>query len=253
MRFPLAIALAAVAASGCIIETGGNQGDVNLYWSFWHSELLGDFGGLSATATEVCTRAGVEEIEITLTDPAGDVRETVSGSCITSRDVPGARFVDLDAGTWGYYIAGLRGGVPVFEYWDWFEVWDGDETLVDSNMTAIYYDLRINYSAEACVAGDTIEFDLYRSGDLLDPVYSTYGGPNPPVAVPCSTTTASMVIPSMPDDAYAFGEWIQFDAGGFEVGWSSCSPTWTQSAFSNKTVTVSLVAPEPAFEYCTVP
>ena len=188
----IALLLAAVGlGSGCIIETNGNQGDAIIYWSYWNSDLLGDFGSESATSTGLCAAAGVDEIEITLTDPAGDVRTPTSGSCVTGNDVPGARFVDLEAGTWDYYIAGYRGGVLVFEYWDWFEVWEGDETLVDSNMTAIYYDLRIDYSAETCVDGDTIEFDLYDTGDLVSPVYSTYRGPNPPVGVPCSTLPAT--------------------------------------------------------------
>jgi hypothetical protein len=246
---PLAFALAAVTASGCIIETGGNQGDVNLYWSFWHSELLGDFGGLSATATEVCTRAGVEEIEITLTDPAGDVRETVSGSCITSKDVPGARFVDLDAGTWDYYVAGLRGGVPVFDDWGSFTIYEGEEWTEDARMDAIYFDLQIDYVAESCPAGGRIDFDLYATGDLGNPVFSTNHGPNPPVTLSCSTLPKALVIPSVPGGTYAFGEWIQYDAGGFEVGWSDCSPTWTQSDFANSTVAVDLVG-TPTGGYC---
>lgn len=245
---PLAFALAAVVASGCIIETGGNQGDVKLYWSFWHSPLLGDFGGLSATATEVCARAGVEEIEITLTDPAGDVRETVSGRCITSKDVPGARFVDLEAGTWDYYIAGLRGGIPVFHDWGSFPIYEGEEWTEDAGMEAIHSDLRIDYSAETCPSGARIDFDLYAAGDLVDPVYSTRNGPNPPVSVPCGTLPKAWIIPSVPAGTWAFGQWVLSDAGT-AVAWSDCSPTWTQSAFASSTVSVDLVS-APTGGYC---
>lgn len=247
----LALLLAAVGlGSGCIIETTGNTGDAAIYWSYWNSDLLGAFGDTTWTATEVCAAAAVDEIEITLTDPAGDLRAPVSKPCVTINDVPGALFLDLEAGTWGYYIAGYRGGVLVFDYWDRFQVYDGDETPVDADMTAIHWDLRIDYDTETCVAGDTIEFDLYDTR-YVNPVYSTWRGTaNPPVAVPCSTAGATMFIPSVPSAAYAFSQLVQYSGLGVEVGWSTCSPTWTQPASTSKTVDVSIVDPEPAFAYC---
>lgn len=238
----IALLLAAVGlGSGCVIETTGNTGDAVLYWSFWNSDLLRDFGSATATATEVCAAAAVDEIEITLTDPARYVRAPVSGPCVTGNDVPGALFVDLQAGTWDYYIAGYRGGVLVFDDWGSFDVYDRDRTLVDSTMTAIYWDLRIDYATETCVAGDTIEFDLCDTR-YVDPVYSTWRGTtNPPVAVPCSTAGATMYLPSVPPGPYAFSRLVQVDALGEEVGWSTCSPTWTQPATTSKAVTVSIV------------
>lgn len=251
-----ALLACALLSAGCLIETGGDLGGVDLYWSRWHSVLLGDFGGYTAAA--VCPVAGVDAIEITLVDPAGDVREPVTRSCSTPNGAAGIAFRDLEAGDWQYSVAAYRGGERVFsdpppgDPWPSFLVEDGETTVADARLAAIHFDLQIDYVAESCPAGGRVDFDLYATGDLVDPVYSTRDGPNPPVTVPCSTLPASMVIPSVPAGAWAFGQWIQTDAGGLEVGWSDCSPTFTQSAFASSTVAVDLVG-TPTGGYCPPP
>lgn len=243
----VALIAAVILGSGCIIEAAPSTGGVDLFWSQWWSPSLGSFGDLSATSTEVCGAAAVNEIELTLTDPAGYVRSPDSGPCITSEDIPGVAYRDMEPGTWDYYLAGYRGNVLVFEDWGSFDVFDGRTEEVDALPAAIFYDLRIDYTVEACAPGDSIEFDLYDD-DVVAPIYSTYSGAvNPPVAVPC-LASSWMIIPSFPGGGYTSSEWIQYDVGGFEVGYSDCAPTWTQSSFGDA-ISVDVVA-APLGGYC---
>lgn len=250
-----ALLLAAVGlGSGCIVETTPNLGEAAIYWSLWNSDRLGDFGSKASTATEVCAAAGVEDVDITLTSPSGVTLPVSTGPCIEAGDVPGTVFLDLDPGTWDYYIAGYRGGVLVFQDSGTFSVSDGHRAIVDTHLTAIYYDVQINYTTATCPAGGSIEFDLYDSVHV-NPVYSTYlgtvAGPNPAVAVQCAAS-ASMVIPSVPAGLYDFSPWVQYDSTGTAVRYSTCKPTWEQFAVS-KTITVSvtsLTPPSPTTGFC---
>lgn len=251
-----ALLAGALLSAGCLIETGADLGGVDLYWSEWHSELLGDFGGYTSDA--VCPVAGVDAIEITLVDPAGDVREPVTRSCTTPNGAAGIAFRDLEAGDWQYGVAAYRGGELVFsdpppgDPWPSFSVENGETTVADARLVARYFDLQVDYQAEGCPSGGRIDFDLYATGDLENPVYSTRNGPNPPVTVPCDVLPKAWVIPSVPGGTCAFGEWIQYDADGTEVGWSDCSPTWPQSSLASSTVSVDLVS-VPTGGYCPPP
>lgn len=247
------ILVAAVAlGSGCIIENTPNLGSATIYWSFWHSDRLGDFGSTSMSASEVCGLAGVGEIDITLTSPAGIAQPVSTGPCVTGNDVPGAVFLDLEPGTWDYYVAGYRGGVLVFDASGSFAVSDGNDTVVDMSppLAAKFFDVQVNYTTVACPAGGTIEFSLFDTR-YSGPVYSTSAGPNPRVSVPCAAS-ASMVIPSVQAATYDFGPWIQSDAVG-PVHYSTCRPTWTQAANASKTITVDLSGTTSPTTFCDFP
>jgi hypothetical protein len=247
----LALLLVAVGlGSGCIIESTPNLGSAAIYWSFWNSDKLGNFGSTSSTATEVCAAAGVDGVDITLTSPSGVTLPVSTGPCKEYGDVPGTVFLDLDPGTWDYYIAGYRGSALVFQDSGTFSVSNGNETVVDTLLTAIHKDVEIVYTTATCPTGGSIEFDLYDSVHV-NPVYSTYAGtPNPAVAVPCAAT-ASMVIPSVAAGVYDFSPWVQYDSTGTPVRYSTCKPTWTQSATASKTITVDLSALTSPTTFCS--
>jgi hypothetical protein len=251
----IALLLAAVGlGSGCIIESTPNLGSASIYWAF-SSDRLPAIGDFTDSAAVICAQAAVDEIEITLTTPAGDVIAPYYYGCDAGYDVPGARFLDLEPGTWDYYIAGYRGSVLVFDDWGSFDAYDGSETIVESRLGALYWDVQVNYTVGSCYPGDTIEFDLYDTA-RASAVYSTYSGAvNPPVAVPC-LASSSMIIPSVApyvagvsSGSYEFSQWIQYDASSAVVAYSACVPTWTQPSSASKTVTVDVTASTPG-GYC---
>lgn len=243
----IALALAAAAlVSGCTIQTNPKSGSAVIYWSFWETQSHGTFGSESATASEVCGQAAVEQITITLVDPRGDTLTPVTDWCVTSNDVPGAVFDGLEPGDWHYFIDGFRGGILVFTDYRAFTITAGNETVVDSTLMGVYWDLELDFTVPTCIASDTVELDLYDVG-FGTRVYSTYAGtPNPPVAVSC-VGPATLVIPSLPpavsgksSGSYKILNLVQAASNGTALHYPSCIPNWTQPSTANEVLAVTI-------------
>lgn len=243
MRRAILIA-AVVLGSGCVVQSSPTLGSATLYWSFWNSALLGNFGSITDTAAQVCGKAGVNQLDITLISPSGVAQPVSTGPCVTANGVPGTVFLDLSPGTWDYKIEGFRAGVLVFSEDSRvtagaapFVVNAGADAVVDTRPRAIYWDVQLNFTVPSCIATDTIEFNA--SDTTYGVLYSTdLGRTNPPVRVGC-LAPASMVIPSVPpavtgvsSGSYVLGNVRQLDKNGAVVNYPSCIPHWVQGATS---------------------
>lgn len=248
----IALLLAAVGlGSGCVVQSSPTLGSATLYWSLWNSALLGNFGLTTDSATQVCAKAGVNQIDITLISPSGVAQPVSTGPCVTTNGVPGTVFLDLSPGTWDYRIEGFRAGVLVFSEDSRttpgaapFVVTAGNDIVVDTRPRAIYWDVQLNFTVPSCIATDTIEFNA--SDTTYGVLYSTdLGTTNPPVRVGC-LAPATMVIPSVPpavtgvsSGSYVLSNVRQLDKNGLLVNYPSCIPHWVQGA-SNTTIGVTI-------------
>lgn len=252
---PLLSVLAAVLSlsAGCLFEADPPSGSVAIYWSFW-SQTLGEIGDVEADgATAICTEAAVDDVRITLTNPAGDLRRPSTDPCIGPGDVPGAAFDGLAPGTWGYLLEARRGGVVVFEAAGAFGIGDGARTIPDVRAAPRdgHWDVVVNgYTTAGCAPGDRLRFDLLDTGGAARVAFSTDdGGVNPPVVVPCEAA-GPVTIPSVPPGTYRFSDWVHVDAAGaVEKGYSTCRPAFTQADDGNTVLTtpidVTAAAPPP--------
>lgn len=242
-----AILIAALAlASACIIEPVDN-GRATLYWSFWASASLGDFGDVAWSATKICDAAAADVIELTLVDPRGDVVQPVRSRCVTASGVPAVELVGMQAGTWQYSADAFRGDVLVYSDHpanaadNTFTVVDGTTTEVDTRLAALHEDVQIGYTVSSVADCSRIEFEL-RDSTHAAPVYSTRPDTvDPTIDVACAAS-GSRVIPSVPPDTYELLPWVQYGMAGTPVKYSACSPSWTQSAFAGATVSVAVSA-----------
>lgn len=233
----LAVVTALGLGSGCIIESSPNLGGAYVYWTF-HSFLAGNIGAFTDSSLVVCGLAGVDEIEITFTTPAGDVLAPVAGWCVTGNDVPGAAFYDMEPGTWDALVVGLRGGLPVFDTSVTFNVYDGSNTTVDTRLEANYYDARVDYTVSDLGGCTGIELETFQ-GTSVTPFYTTYPATTDPGLDVVCAASGSRVIPSLPPGVYVMGPWVEYDSLG-AFAYSECNPTWTQPPSGDKVFSLAI-------------
>jgi hypothetical protein len=240
--------IAAVAlASGCLLQEKTDTGRVDVYWTFW-SQSLRDIGAFDDKATDICTKAGVDDLRLTFTNPANDVLQPSDHPCIDPQDVPGAAFTGLQAGTWGVLIEARRGGVKVFEKWETFVAADGHraEVLARAVPPDRNWDVVASYTTGTCATGDRLDFELIdTSGATRVKAFSTHDSSvNPPVNVPCGP--GSITIPSVAPGSYEFSDWVHVDAtGATAYEHSFCRPAWTQPNDASVPVSVRVTEPAP--------
>jgi hypothetical protein len=239
--------LASALASGCLLQEKTDTGRVDVYWTFW-SQSLGDIGAFDDTATDICTKAGVDDLRLTFTNPANDVVQFTEHPCIDSQDVPGAAFTGLAAGRWGVLVEARRGGVKVFEKWETFVAADGERAAVLARAVAPdrNWDVVASYATGNCATGDRLDFDLVdTSGAARVKTFSTHDrSVNPPVTVPCGVGT--ITIPSVAPGSYEFSDWVHVDASGTTAyAYSSCRPAWTQPSDASVPISVKVTEPVP--------
>lgn len=242
---PIAVVLPVLAlalGSGCIVESSPNRGGANIYWTF-QSTLAGDIGAFADSATVVCGLAGVDHLEITFTDPAGDVLAPSTVWCAPTSDVLGVAYLDMEPGTWGYDIAGLRSGVAVFGSSGTFVVRDGADTNVDVRLGALYHDARVDYTVADLTGCDGIELTLGLGSTTVFTTLPT--ARNPGLDLACAAS-GSRVFPSLTPGVYEMGAMVEYGAAGRTAGdviaYSACNPTWTQLSTGDKTFSVAIDA-----------
>jgi hypothetical protein len=85
--------------------------DVTFYWQFQDGDgnLYGDF----TAGFPGCDLANVDQVRVTLTGPLGTLPPSTV-PCVASNGMPGATFTALPAGSYVWFIEGLRLDFPVF-------------------------------------------------------------------------------------------------------------------------------------------
>jgi hypothetical protein len=237
--------LAVALGAGCMLQSDAGTGSAAIYWTFW-SRSLGEIGAVDGSAAASCSAAGVQDVKLTLTDPAGDVREPATRPCVGPGDVPGAAFVELEPGTWGYVLEARRGGRVVYEAIGSFEVVADTRRNVDveGRPPAGHWDVVVAVTTTSCAAGDRLDFDLFDVGGTARvTVYSTRDASvNPLVSVPCDVGSP-VTIPSVAPGSYELSDWAHVDAAGGTVKhWSTCRPAWTQGSVADTPLAVSVTA-----------
>ncbi|HSM92302.1 MAG TPA: hypothetical protein VLT47_05390 [Anaeromyxobacteraceae bacterium] len=247
MRHATALIAAIALGAGCVLQQQTDTGRVDVYWAFW-SPSLGNIGTFEDAAVDVCTKAAVDDVRITLVDPARVAREPSEHPCIPSYGTPGAAFTGLEAGTWDVLVEGRRGGVKVFEAWGTFEAADGTRAVVEARGVPPpgNWDVVASYSTGACATGDRLDFDLVDTGGAARRVaFSTHDAAvNPPVSVPCGA--GAVTIPSVAPGPYELSGAVQVNGPGtVTYAFATCRPAWTQPADATVTVPVTVTASVP--------
>lgn len=105
----VAVLLAAPLA-GCGPAPVPAYTDLTFYWQF--RDLDGNVYGDAATGVSGCGLANVDQVRFKFEGPAGPFTMTVP--CVAVNGVPGAQFVGVPVGGYGWTVQGLRLGWPVF-------------------------------------------------------------------------------------------------------------------------------------------
>ncbi len=84
--------------------------DVTFYWQFRDQD--GNLYGDGTAAFPGCDVANVDQVRVSMTGPAGSWTQTVP--CIAVNGMPGASFTALPAGSYTWFLEGMRLGFPVF-------------------------------------------------------------------------------------------------------------------------------------------
>jgi hypothetical protein len=207
--------------------------DLTLYWRFIGAQ--GDVFGDYSTVNPGCWTASVDQVRITLTNPAGP-QPPVIVNCVQSNGSPGV-VLPTWAGPNSWLVEGLRTGLPVFSVTGSVNVPDPLGATMDLDLHALYGDMNLFYdlpATAACFAGDTVQLALYDYDYVPSRLAYTTDYPGFTIPIPCNYPPLAppngpdnfIVIPSLATSSgtgyYRFN-YISVIRGGLAV-YQICNP-----------------------------
>ncbi len=220
------LVLAALAlGAGCSSPPPPPLVNLNLYWHFVGAQ--GQVYGNGSQTDPGCAQAGVDTVQVRLTDPTGYLT-VQTFPCVQSNGVPGVTFPGMIAGPYSWVLDGYRGSLPVYDVTQASQNVAPDSTgnaVFDVGSQALYPDLIVSYflpsgppQVTCSTAGiKQMSFALFQGSSL---VYTNGGSPG--FAVPCGDPTQNnnFTVPSLPFGNYQLRYLAALDSTGnslFEV------------------------------------